>query len=56
MITLDELCTHLLPPDQHLKLQTLIIDEPRLILVAAMLSTKSPCPACRQPTDRSHGR
>src|SRR5262245_1874977 len=31
-MTLDDLCAHLLPPDQQLKFQTLIIDEPRLIL------------------------
>jgi transposase len=56
MITLDDLWAHLLPPDQHLKFQTLIIDEPRLILVAAMISAKSTCPDCTQPTDRIYGR
>ena len=55
-MTLDDLCAHLLPPDQQLKFQTLIIDEPRLILVAAMISAKSTCPDCSQPTDRIHGR
>jgi transposase len=56
MITLDDLCAHLLPPDDHLKFQSLIIDAPQLILVAAMISTSSTCPDCRQPTDRLHGR
>lgn len=54
MITLDELCAHLLPPHERLKFQTLIIDELHLILVAAMMSPKSTCPDCRQPTDRIH--
>ena len=55
MITLDDLCAHLLPPDEHIKFQTLIIDEPRLILVAAMISATSTCPNCSQPMDRIHG-
>src|SRR4051794_26475416 len=55
MITLDDLCAQLLPPDDHLKFQSLIIDEPRLILVAAMISHSSMCPDCRQPTDHIHG-
>ena len=55
MITLDDLCAHLLPPDDRIKFQSLIIDEPHLILVAAMISTNSTCPDCRQPTHRIHG-
>jgi len=54
MITFNDLCAHLLPPNERLTLQTLIIDEPHLILVAAMMSPKSTCPDCRQPTDRIH--
>jgi transposase len=56
MITLDDLCAHLLPPDDHIQFQSLIIDEPCLILVAAMTAVKSTCPDCRQPTERIHGR
>ena len=56
MITLDDLCAHLLPPDDHLTFQSLIIDQPRLILVATMLSNSSMCPDCHQPTDHIHGR
>jgi transposase len=56
MITLEELCAPLLPPHERLKLQTLIIDELHLILVAAMMSPKSTCPDCRQPTDHIHSR
>jgi transposase len=55
MITLDALCASLLPPDAHLTFQSLIIEAPRLILVAAMRSTSSTCPDCREPTQRIHG-
>jgi transposase len=55
MITLDDLCAHVLPPDDRITFQSLIIEEPRLILVAAMISTHSTCPDCRQPTHRIHG-
>lgn len=55
MITLDDLCAHMLPPDDRITLQSLIIEEPRLILVAAMSSPHSSCPDCRQPTQRIHG-
>jgi transposase len=55
MITLDDLCAHLLPPDDRITFQSLIIDAPHLILVAAMISTNSTCPDCRQPTHRIHG-
>ena len=55
MITLDDLCAHLLPPDDHITFQSLIIEEPRLILMAAMIATNSTCPDCRQPSDRIHG-
>jgi transposase len=54
MITLNDLCAHLLPSNQRLVFKTLIINEPRLILVAAMMSPKATCPDCRQPTDRIH--
>jgi transposase len=55
MMTLDDLCAHLLPPDDHITFQSLIIEEPRFILVAAMISANSTCPDCRQPTHRIHG-
>ncbi len=56
MMTLDDLCAHLLPPDDRITFQSLIIDEPRIILVAAMLSANATCPDCRQPTYRIHGQ
>src|SRR5262249_10446677 len=55
MITLDDLCAYLLPPDDRIQFQSLIIDEPRLRLVAAMISANATCPDCRQPTHRIHG-
>ena len=55
MMTLDDLCAHLLPPDDRITFQSLIIDAPRLILVAAMISPNATCPDCRQPTQRIHG-
>src|SRR5215470_7873905 len=55
MITLDDLCAHLLPSDDHLQFQSLILEEPCLILVAAMNAVKSTCPDCHQPTERIHG-
>jgi transposase len=56
MITLNDLCAHLLPPNERLQFPRLIIDAPHLILVAAMLSPTSTCPDCRQPTERIHSR
>jgi transposase len=55
MITLDDLCAHLLPPDARLQFQSLIIEEPHLILVAAMISPHSTGPECCQPTQHIHG-
>jgi len=54
MITLNELCAHLLPPEEHLKFKTLILDEQRIILVATMTSPKAACPDCHQLASRIH--
>jgi transposase len=54
MITLNELCAHLLPPEEHLKFKTLILDEQRLILVATMTAPKAACPDCHYLADRIH--
>jgi hypothetical protein len=54
MITFNDLCAHLLPPDEHLKLKALMIDEHRLILVAAMMAAKAICPDCWPPAARIH--
>lgn len=54
MITLHELCAHLLPPDAHLTFQHLILDAPRIILGAAMMTPKAACPACHRLASRIH--
>jgi transposase len=54
MLTLNDLCAHLLPPDQHLQFRTLILDEQRIILVAARNAPKAPCPDCCQWACRIH--
>jgi transposase len=54
MITLNELYAHLLPPEEHLKFKTLILDEQRIILVAAMTAPKATCPDCHHLAVRIH--
>jgi transposase len=53
-MTLDDLCTHLLPPDDHLHFATLILKDAHLALVAAMTAPKAVCPDCHQPSQRIH--
>ncbi len=54
MITLNALCAHLLPPEEHLKFKTLILGEDRIILVAAMTAPKAACPDCGHLGFRVH--
>ena len=54
MITLKELCAHLLPPEEHLQFKTLILDEQRIILVATMAAPKAACPDCHHLAVRIH--
>ena len=54
MITLNELCAHLLPPEEHLKFKTLIMGEHGITLVAAMTSPKAACPDCHHLASRIH--
>jgi transposase len=56
MITFNDLCAHLLPPNERFTFKALLIAAPHLILLAAMMSPKSMCPDCCHPTDRIHGR
>jgi transposase len=56
MITLNELCAHLLPPEEHLHFKNLILDEQRLILVATMTAPKAACPDCHHLAVRIHSR
>ena len=53
-MTLDDLCTRLLPPDDHLHFATLILEDHHITLVAAMTAPKAVCPDCHQPSHRIH--
>ena len=54
MMTLNDLCAHLLPPDEHLKFKTLIMGEEGMTLVAVMTSPKAICPDCHHLAARIH--
>jgi transposase len=53
-MTLDELCSHLLPPDEHLHFATLLLEDNHLTLLATMTAAKAVCPDCCQPSHRMH--
>src|SRR6266496_335972 len=53
-MTLDDLCSRLLPPDDHVHFETLILEDHHLTLVAAMTAPKALCPDCHQPSQRRH--
>src|SRR5256712_3126559 len=53
-MTLDDLCSRLLPPDDHVHFETLILEDHHLTLVAAMTAPKAVCPDCHQPSQRRH--
>ena len=55
-MTLDELCTRLLPPDDHLLVETLLMEEHGISLVLSATAPKAICPACVHPAYRVHGR
>jgi transposase len=56
MITLNELCAHLLPPEEQLHFKNLILDEQRIILVAVMSAPKAACPDGHELAVRIHSR
>ena len=53
-MTLDELCSHLLPSDEHLHSETLRLENNHLMLMATMTAPKAVCPDCCQPSHRIH--
>jgi transposase len=53
-MTLDEFCSHLLPPDDHLHFATLRLKHNHLMLMATMTAPKAVCPDCYQPSHRIH--
>ena len=55
-MTLQELCARLLPPDEHLLVETLLMEESGISLVLSATAPKAICPACLHPACRVHGR
>jgi transposase len=53
-MTLDDLCARLLPPDDPLHFETLLLQDHHLTLVAAMTAPQALCPDCHQASDRIH--
>jgi transposase len=53
-MTLDDLCSRLLPPDEHLHFETLLLEDDHITLMAAMTAPKAVCPDCHQPSQRRH--
>src|SRR6266852_5953340 len=53
-MTLDDLCSRLLPPDAHLHFEPLLLEDHHITLIAAMTAPKAVCPDCHQPSQRMH--
>ena len=53
-MTLADLCTRLLPPEEHLQFETLIMEDHQLSLLAAMTASKAVCPDCHELCHRIH--
>src|SRR5262245_12974772 len=53
-MTLYDLFSLLLPPDEHLHFETLLLEDHHLTLVAAMTAPQALCPDCHQPSQRIH--
>ena len=55
-MTLQELCARLLPPEEHLLVETFLMEERGISLVLSATAAKAICPACLHPACRVHGR
>jgi len=55
-MTLQDLCARLLPPDDHLLVETLLMEEHGIALVVSATAPKAICPDCVHPAARVHGR
>ena len=55
-MTLQDLCARLLPPDDHLLVESLLMEEHGISLVLSATAPKAICPTCVHPADRVHGR
>src|SRR6266851_2394361 len=51
---LDDLCSRLLPPDEPLHFETLLLEDHHITLMAAMTAPKAVCPDGHQPSQRRH--
>jgi transposase len=55
-MTLQDLCARLLPPDDHLLVESLLMEEHGISLVLSATAPKAICPTCVHPAYRVHGR
>jgi transposase len=55
-MTLQDLCARLLPPDDHLLVETLLMEEHGISLVLSATAPQALCPVCLHPACRVHGR
>ena len=55
-MTLQALCARLLLPDEHLLVETLLMEERGISLVLSVTAPRAICPACLHPACRVHGR
>lgn len=55
-MTLHDLCARLLPPDDHLLVATLVLEEHGLSLGLSATAPTAMCPGCVHPACRVHGR
>ena len=53
-MTLEDLCMRLLPPEEHLQFETLILEDHDISLVAKMTAAKAACPDCHELSHRIH--
>lgn len=51
---LDDLCTRLLPPEEHLQFEALTMEDHQISLVAKMTAAKAACPDCHEFCHRIH--
>jgi transposase len=54
MMTLNDLCAQLLPPEEHLQFTTLLMGEHGITLVATMTAPQAACPDCHHLASRIH--
>src|SRR5688500_9012451 len=53
-MTLEELCMRLLPPEDHLQFETLLLEDHHISLITQMTAPKAACPDCHEFSYRIH--